>query len=48
MPISIADISRGRRTMVYESDFGAVRVTYRPYQMTPARATMPDTGPRIA
>lgn len=35
--ISIADFVRARRTFNYNSDFGPVPVTYRPYQMTPAR-----------
>lgn len=37
MPISIADLASGRRTFTLDTEFGAVRVTYRPYEMTPAR-----------
>lgn len=37
MPISIADFVRQRRTFTYDSEMGPVRITYRPYQMTPAR-----------
>lgn len=35
--ISIADFARQKRTFTYESEVGAFQVTYRPYQMTPAR-----------
>jgi hypothetical protein len=35
--ISIADFVRARRTFNYKSEFGDVPITYRPYQMTPAR-----------
>lgn len=37
MTISIADFVRQRRTFQYESEMGSIDVTYRPYQMTPAR-----------
>ena len=37
MPISIADLASGRRTFTLDTDIGGVRVTYRPYEMTPAR-----------
>jgi hypothetical protein len=37
MPVSIADLGRNRRTFDFHTDYGEVRVTYRPYQMTPAR-----------
>lgn len=37
MPVSIADLGRNRRTFNFPTDYGDVRVTYRPYQMTPAR-----------
>jgi hypothetical protein len=37
MPVSIADLGRNRRTFEMPTDYGPVRVTYRPYQMTPAR-----------
>jgi hypothetical protein len=37
MPISIGDLAAGRRTFTLDTDFGGVRVTYRPYEMTPAR-----------
>lgn len=37
MPVSIADLGRNRRTFHFPTDYGDVRVTYRPYQMTPAR-----------
>lgn len=37
MPVSIADLARNRRTFEMPTDYGPVRVTYRPYQMTPAR-----------
>lgn len=37
MPISIGELARARRTFSYPTEFGDVQVTYRPYQMTPAR-----------
>src|SRR5687768_11372404 len=37
MPISIADLATGRRTFTLETEFGGVRITYKPYEMTPAR-----------
>lgn len=37
MPVSIADLGRNRRTFNMPTDYGDVRITYRPYQMTPAR-----------
>lgn len=37
MPVSIADLGNNRRTFSFTTDYGPVRVTYRPYQMTPAR-----------
>lgn len=37
MPISIADLASGRRTFTLDTEFGGVRITYRPYEMTPAR-----------
>lgn len=37
MPISIADLARDRRSFNMDTSFGPVRITYRPYQMTPAR-----------
>lgn len=37
MPVSIADLGRNRRTFTFPTDYGDVRITYRPYQMTPAR-----------
>lgn len=35
--ISIADFARQKRTFTYKSELGDMQVTYRPYQMTPAR-----------
>lgn len=37
MPISIADLATNRRTFTLDTEAGPVRVTYRPYEMTPAR-----------
>lgn len=37
MPISIADLATNRRSFTLETDMGGLRVTYRPYEMTPAR-----------
>lgn len=37
MPISIGDFARARRTFTHETELGPVQITYRPYQMTPAR-----------
>ena len=37
MPVSIADLSRDRRTFEFNTDFGPVKIQYRPYAMTPAR-----------
>jgi hypothetical protein len=37
MPVSIADLSSGRRTFTLDTSAGGVRITYRPYEMTPAR-----------
>ncbi len=37
MPISIADLATNRRTFTLTTEVGSVRVTYRPYEMTPAR-----------
>jgi len=37
MPISIADLATNRRTFTLHTEVGDVRVTYKPYEMTPAR-----------
>lgn len=37
MPVSIADLGATRRTFTMETEAGAIQVTYRPYEMTPAR-----------
>lgn len=37
MPVSIADLGRGRRTFTLDTEWGGIRITYRPYEMTPAR-----------
>lgn len=35
--ISISDFVRQKRTFTYSSELGDIDITYRPYQMTPAR-----------
>lgn len=35
--LSIADLIRQRRSFDFDSELGSITVTYRPYQMTPAR-----------
>lgn len=37
MPVSMADLGRDRRAFVMPTSVGDIRITYRPYQMTPAR-----------
>ena len=37
MPVSIAELASNRRTFTLNTEAGAVRVTYKPYEMTPAR-----------
>jgi hypothetical protein len=37
VPISIADLASGRRQFTLDTEFGPVRISYRPYEMTPAR-----------
>lgn len=37
MPISLEDLGNTRRSFTLETEAGPVRLTYRPYEMTPAR-----------
>jgi hypothetical protein len=37
MPISFSELANARRNFQMDTDFGPLRVSYRPYEMTPAR-----------